>query len=154
MPNPFINPWKDLSREDLLKTTVDVSRDTMSKISRVHSKQGVLQTTIYLLITKLTHELELHGITEYDPAAYERGVAGCRLILDLPGRSTIAVPATEQLSDRPAEAVSGNDGPRTAELAPAPAGPSAAPDTNVAPSKRSGKRVKGEKGTDKTKGRK
>lgn len=126
MSTSFSNPWKELSKDALLKTTVDVSRDLISDIVRVHSKQGVLQTTIYLLLTKLVDELKRNDLTEYDPAAYELGVAGCTITFHLPQRSAANVPAAGQQLDGTAKATSGNDGPGSNGLAQSNEGPAPA----------------------------
>lgn len=84
MNNPvFQNPYDDTRLtpgDSTVRTTVLVSEKAKSQIARVHSRSGTLQTTVNILLDKLTHELERIELTKYDPDAYERAVGRCTII--------------------------------------------------------------------------
>jgi hypothetical protein len=128
----FENPWKDLAREDCQRTTVDISREALAKIHRVYNREGVVQKTFYLLITKLINELERAGYTEYD-VGYEVAVADCTITLG-GQRSAAAGPAAGSVDNGPQQATGRDDGSGTPRLARTDARPSNSHDPNVASS--------------------
>lgn len=95
-----------------------------SQIKSYESKDGVLQTTISILLTKLSDELKRSNIEPGDRAAYQFAISDCTLVLggtDKGKRSTLIKPATRTKPARTVKAASGDDDGRAYSVAQPPA---------------------------------
>jgi hypothetical protein len=77
----FENPVLVVDEVDRTRTTLVLDNKIKAAIERVHTKHGVINTTINIILQKLVHELERHNITSYDPGTYERAIIDCSVIL-------------------------------------------------------------------------
>lgn len=86
-PSGFVDPYEPLwpsdlpSNRTLFETMVRVGAADHRLITTVHTARPVMRKTVSILISRLCYELRKHGITEYDPAAYERAVGGLTILL-------------------------------------------------------------------------
>lgn len=96
--NKFANPYESLPYEDKVRTTIDVAQRTHGFVLGCRGRVGTLQTSINILLEKLVTALTEHGITSFDPDAYEHAVANCTIVL--PGRGTLAVAEVSRPDDR------------------------------------------------------
>jgi hypothetical protein len=99
MSNPtnaqFTNPYASIPEGERLKTTIIIGGRDKSFLAALHPEQGVMQTTVALLVTKLIATLKEHGINEYDPVTYAAAVSGATITLGtVPGR-TLADPRVQ-----------------------------------------------------------
>lgn len=141
-PIPFKNPVLSLSPEDTTRTTITLSNHVISAIGHVHTKAGVVPTTINILLEKLIHELERNGITQYDPGVYELCITKLCIILPVakrPDGSTAGVAGSGESNHAP-QTPGGNDGRGTSPVVQSTAGQHAGADANVPSRKRRGKK--------------
>jgi hypothetical protein len=111
---PFKNPYDGMANDDLLRTTILVSRKAHGELFQVRPQTGTLQTTINILIDKFTNELKRNGITSYEPELYERACADCTIILG----GTVGVPTSGPgVPDSTIKTPSGDDRRRTKPVA-------------------------------------
>jgi len=88
----FIDPYVNLNPDQRHRTTIDISGEVKGKISAIRPQRGTLQTTLNILLDKLTHELTNAGITEYNPALYEQAVADSAVVLGGGSPATVGGP--------------------------------------------------------------
>lgn len=87
LPNPFAVDSPDESlrcldqKNDIVRTTISVSRKVMARLHGIYPRDGVVQNTVNILLAKLYHELTNAGITSYDPAAYIIALDQCSIVL-------------------------------------------------------------------------
>jgi len=113
----YENHWLALPNEQQLKTSFVIERKIAAQLAGIHGKTGTLQTTVAILLTKLTHELESAGITNYDPTAYEHAIAGCCISLGGVQRSTASSGDARADNAQSGKATNRNVRRRTASLA-------------------------------------
>lgn len=126
MPNeeqsPFKNPYEGIPPADIHRTTIEIDRHAHSDLHRCRSRKGTLQTTLNILLNKLTEQLKKHGLTEYDPERYEYAVANATLTLGVHDSHNNGVRGT--VADAGPQAVNRNDGFGTLGMARPTPGPS------------------------------
>jgi hypothetical protein len=77
----FKNPFLDVPKEEVTRSTLIVPHKIQAIIKNFEPKDGAIQTTISILLQKLTHELSTSGIETADRNAYHRAVSNCTLTL-------------------------------------------------------------------------
>jgi len=121
-----------------LRTSIVYPASVIAALSALRCRPGTAQTTVNILLIKLTDELKRNGITSYDPEVYERAIADCTIVL---GGSVVGTPAGT-IGASPAETPVGNDRSRTLGVGRPPEGNANQPaDVRVAPPGNSGKRT-------------
>lgn len=130
---PFKNPVLTLEEKELQRSSLVLPARVSSFIHSLHTNRNVVQTTIVLLLEKLTIELKKHGITEYDPDRYESAICGASIIL---GGTT-----PDEQPHR--QAVGGNDGCGVAAVARVDTrAPAQSPDAASTPARTVGRKTK------------
>jgi len=123
-PTGFVDPYAHLpeapdlppgsTADCVIQAAVKFSNRDRALLQSVHFARPTIRITVAILIHRLCHELRKHGITEYDPNAYERAVGG--LTIALGGTASTAVsgdpdvrsPASDEQPNR--QATDGDDG--------------------------------------------
>ncbi len=88
-PN-FLDPAEGLPRDDILRTSVEYNRATVSFLRGIHGRANTAQVTANILLAKLEAYLKHLNITAYDPDSYERTITNLEL------RSPTTVPPTRR----------------------------------------------------------
>lgn len=88
----FLNPY-EADGDDVHKTTVNLGARDLAFLRGLNTNTGVLQTTIGILAKALVRALRENNLTEYDPDAYERAIAGLTVTLGPGWNGHRAVPA-------------------------------------------------------------
>lgn len=120
--SPFKNPYEGIPPADVHRTTIEIDRHAHSDLHRCRSRKGTLQTTLNILLSKLTEQLKKHGLTEYDPERYEYAVANATLTLGVHDSHNSGVRGT--VADSSPETSHRDVRLGTIRLARPPAGPS------------------------------
>jgi hypothetical protein len=139
----FENQYADVPKDQILRTTVEIPLTVTAQIKAIEPKTGVLQTTISILLTKLTDELTRIKLQPGDRQAYQHALANCTLCLDGGSGSTAAVAPAGKKSARPGKTPSGNDRRGAVSVARTPARAQESHDVAVAPNGGAGKEVVG-----------
>lgn len=126
----YENQFADVPSTDRARTTIEMPRKLEAQIKQYEPKTGVLQTTVSLLLTKLSHELTKSNIEPGDRAAYQHALASCILVLPsnyypaIVGdpsadgeRVAITITPTRPKRNRTRKAASGDDGQRASSVA-------------------------------------
>jgi hypothetical protein len=123
----FANPYENETRRT--RTTIDIGSVDCAFLKSLHNRKGTLQTTINIILVKLTNELKRRNITSYDPDVYESAITGASINLGV-YRSPDADNQSQDKTN------SGNERPGTSGLAQSSSGrPSESPDALGAPAK-------------------
>jgi hypothetical protein len=77
----FKNVYLGLPKEHKLRTTFEAALTDVAFLRSFDPKEGNLQTTLSLLLTKLKHELAKSNIQPGDFSTYQHAVANCSLVL-------------------------------------------------------------------------
>lgn len=121
----YKNQFADVPPSERCRTTIELPRKTESTIKKYESKTGVLQTTVSILVTKLTDELTKSNLSDGERDRYQHAVASATLTFpdeyyNKPNdgkRVAVAKPAARSKRNSTKQAPCGNDGQRTAGLA-------------------------------------
>lgn len=114
---PFIDPYHEqylVPPDSMKKTSIRTSSKAHSDIQSAHGRSGTFQITLNVLTKKLIETLNHHGLTEYNPDAYEYAINNCRIVFPdlaafgLVGSTANVAPAQDVHT--PSQAVSGDDG--------------------------------------------
>lgn len=108
------NQFASVPQDQRARTTIEMPRKTEAQLKQYEPKTGVLQTTISILIQKLSDELTKSNLTAGDRAAFQHAVANATFRLPdncYPAeRSAVVKPTTRPKRNRAAQAVGGDDG--------------------------------------------
>ena len=72
----YKNLFANIPKEDICRSTLQVPFKLKAEFESYDPRQGTIQTTISILLTKLIDELKRTGIEKGDRYAYQAAVAG------------------------------------------------------------------------------
>lgn len=143
----FKDPYENLSKPDLINTTIEVSREDQAFLLGMFPHRSVLQTTINNLLHRFIKACKQNGLKGYCPNEFRAAVANT--VITIGDRSTVAVDGSGAESNKPSQTAHRDDGRRTGEVGDFDQGlPVAASDaTSGVPSGGKTARAKKTKGT-------
>lgn len=125
-PTSFANPYEGLPDAVVNQpnppgvvhqTAVRISGYDRALMLSVHNGRPTIQTTIAILVRNLCYELRKAGITEYNPALYERVVGGLSVVLGPADDSGPRKRGTDSDGEPFRSSPSGDDGRGTERVA-------------------------------------
>ena len=120
------NQFLQVPDQHRLRTTIDLPNALSARLKSIDPKEGVIQITVSLLLTKLIHELDRLKLHGYAADEYRFAVANAQLTLAEPGRA-VEEPSTGPVNTSAGEAVDRNDGRGNSSVASKTAGPQELP---------------------------